>query len=56
MNLLLNALVKFICGLLAVGGLIFIPAGTFEYPNGWLFIGLLFCPMLVLGVVLLLTF
>ena len=54
MNLLLNALVKFICGLLAVGGLIFIPAGTFEYPNGWLFIGLLFCPMLVLGVVLLL--
>ena len=54
MNLLLNALVKFICGLLAVGGLIFIPAGTFEYPNGWLFIGLLFCPMLVFGVVLLL--
>ena len=54
MNLLLDALVKFICGLLAVGGLIFIPAGTFEYPNGWLFIGLLFCPMLVLGVVLLL--
>ena len=51
--LLLNALVKFLCGLLMVGLLIFLPAGALRYPNGWLFMGLLFAPMLILGIVLL---
>ncbi len=54
MKLLFNALIKFICGFLLVGVLIFVPAGTLEYPNGWLFIGFLFAPMLILGAVLLL--
>lgn len=52
MKLLLNALMKFICGLLLVGLLIFLPAGTLRYCKGWLFIGLLFVPMLIAGFVM----
>lgn len=52
MKLLLNAVIKFISGLILVGLLLFLPAGTFNYINGWLFVGLLFIPMLVLGMVL----
>lgn len=52
MKLLLSALVKFLCGLLLVGLVLFLPAGTLSYPNGWLFMGVLFVPMLTLGVVL----
>ena len=53
MRLACSALIKFIAGLLLVGVLLFLPAGGFDYPNGWLFIGLLFAPMLLLGVILL---
>lgn len=49
MKLLVNALTKFTCGLLLVGLLIFLPAGTLDYPYGWLLIGLLFGPMLIAG-------
>jgi len=52
MKLLLKALTKFIIGLILVGALLFLPAGTFSYMNGWLFIALLFVPMLILGTVL----
>ena len=52
MKLLLNALIKFIVGLALVGALVFLPAGNLGYTNGWLFIGLLFGPMLILGIVL----
>lgn len=52
MKLLVEALVKFLIGLLLVGAMLFLPAGGFHYLNGWLFIGLLFLPMLILGVVL----
>ncbi len=52
MKLLLKALTKFIIGLILVAALLFVPAGTFCYNNGWLFIGLLFVPILMLGVVL----
>ncbi len=48
-----SALVKYLCGLVLVGLLLFLPAGGLDYPNGWLFIGLLFVPMLILGIVLL---
>lgn len=54
MKLLLNALIKYIAGFILIAALLFLPAGTFKYTNGWLFIGLLFIPMLILGVVLLL--
>jgi len=53
MKLLIEALIKFACGLLLVGLLIFLPAGTLAYPYGWLFIGLLFGPMLIAGFVML---
>ena len=53
MKLAMNALVKFTVGLLLVVLLLFLPAGSFAYPNGWLFLGILFIPMLFLGIVLL---
>ena len=53
MKLLKEALAKFACGLLLVGILIFLPAGTFAYTYGWLFVGLLFAPMLIAGFVML---
>lgn len=56
MKLLINALTKFTCGLLLVGALLFLPAGTFAYPWGWLLVGLLFGPMLIAGFVMLFKF
>ena len=53
MKLLVEALIKFTCGLLMVGLLIFLPAGTLGYTYGWLLIGLLFVPMLIAGFVML---
>ena len=54
MKLFLGAFFKFLCGLLLVGLLIFLPAGTFSYFGGWLFCALLFVPMILFGAVLLL--
>lgn len=53
MKLLIEALTKFTCGLLLVGLLIFLPAGTLGYTYGWLLVGLLFGPMLIAGFVML---
>lgn len=53
MKLLVQALVKMISGMLLMGLVLFLPAGTWHYPGGWLFCGLLFVPMLVLGAILL---
>ena len=53
MKLLCNALIKLLCGLLLISLLIFLPAGTVHYFNGWLLLGVLFVPILILGVVLL---
>ena len=53
MKLWLNALIKYISGLLMMGLLLFLPAGTPAYAGGWRFIGLLFIPMLILGIALL---
>lgn len=52
MKLLVGAIIKYLSGLILVGALLFVPAGGFSYINGWLFIGLLFVPMLILGIVL----
>ena len=52
MKLLIKALIKFLFGLGLVALLLFLPAGTFDYMGAWLFIGLLFVPMLILGAVL----
>ena len=53
MKLLMEASTKFACGLLLVGLLIFLPAGTLAYTYGWLLIGILFGPMLFAGFVML---
>ena len=49
MKLLLSAAIKFLIGLLFVLALIFIPAGSLKFYKGWLFVGLLFVPMMILG-------
>lgn len=51
-TLLLDALAKYLAGLALVALLLFLPAGTVRWPGGWLFLGLLFLPMLALGAVL----
>ena len=53
-RLIMQGIIKYILGLVLVALLVFLPAGTVEYPGGWMFMGLLFIPMLVLGIVLLL--
>ena len=53
MKLLCNALIKFFCGFVMVGALIFLPAGTLRYGCGWLLMGILFLPMLIAGFVML---
>ena len=53
-DLLKRAAVRYFGGLLLVGGLLFIPAGTMAYWQAWLLIGALFGPMLAAGIVLLL--
>lgn len=52
MRLLFSALFKFIFGLLLVATMLFLPAGSLLYMNAWLFIALLFIPMLILGIIL----
>ncbi len=48
-----QALMKFLFGLIIICLLLFIPAGTLNYFNAWLFIALLFIPMLVAGIIML---
>lgn len=49
MKLLCNGILKLICGFLLMGLCLFLPAGTIHYPGGWLFLVLLFIPMVLLG-------
>ena len=51
-KLLNQALIKFFAGLLTVGALLFIPAGSMRFWNGWLLITILFVPMLFAGFIL----
>ena len=51
-KLFFNAIIKYLLGVLIVGLLLFLPAGSFYYYNGWLFMGLLFIPMFVFGIIL----
>ena len=48
----IEAFSKFIAGIILVGLLIFVPAGSLSYMNGWIFMGILFIPMLVAGIVM----
>ena len=51
-KLFTQALTKFLLGLIAICLLLFIPAGTLNYFNGWLFIALLFIPMFIAGIIM----
>ena len=51
-KLFFQAIIKFLLGVVLVGLLIFLPAGTFSFFNGWLFMGILFLPMFIAGIVM----
>lgn len=51
-ELFVRAITRFLAGLLLVSGLLFIPAGTWNYPQGWLLLGILFIPMFIGGLVM----
>ena len=51
-KLFFQAIGKFLLGLALVFGLLFIPAGSLQYVNGWIFMGLLFIPMFIVGIIL----
>lgn len=53
-KLFLQAITKFVLGIFLIGLLIFLPAGTLDYWNGWLFMGILFVPMFIAGIVMML--
>jgi len=51
-KLFFQAITKFLIGALLVGALIFVPAGTIKFLNGWIFMGVLFVPMFIFGIYL----
>ena len=53
MKLAIKGAVKYLMGLAFVGATLFLPAWSLKFFNAWLFIGLLFIPIFILGVVML---
>ena len=51
-KLLIQAITKYFCGLILVGLIIFIPAWSLSYWQGWLLMGILFIPMFFAGLVM----
>ena len=51
-KLFIQAIIKFLAGFILIGLLIFLPAGTFSFFNGWLFMIILFVPMFLAGIVM----
>jgi protein-S-isoprenylcysteine O-methyltransferase Ste14 len=51
-SLFLRATAKFLAGVMIVGALLFLPAGTFSWFEGWLFMTVLFVPMFAAGIVM----
>ena len=51
-SLFFSAIAKFFLGVILVGLLIFLPAGTLNFSNGWLFMAILFVPMFLAGLVM----
>ena len=51
-KLFVQAILKFLLGVLLVGVLIFLPAGSFRFFGGWLLMGILFIPMFIAGIVM----
>lgn len=53
-ELFIQAILKLMAGIVILGALLFIPAGTFSYWNGWLFLAVLFIPMFAAGIIMML--
>ena len=51
-KLFIQAIIKFALGVVLVGALIFLPAGTFAFLGGWLLMGILFIPMFIAGLIM----
>jgi len=51
-SLFFSAIGKFSLGVVLIGLLLFLPAGTLSYPQGWLLMGILFIPMFLAGLVM----
>ena len=51
-ELFCEAIAKFLLGVVLIGALVFLPAGTLNFPNGWLFLAVLFIPMFGAGLVM----
>jgi protein-S-isoprenylcysteine O-methyltransferase Ste14 len=51
-DLLIQSTTKFFLGIIILGVLLFLPAGSFHYWHGWLLMGLLFIPMFIVGLVM----
>ncbi len=51
-KLMISAVTKFLAGLVMLALLIFLPAGTLAFTQGWIFMAVLFLPMLMIGIVL----
>lgn len=51
-ELFFQAIIKFVLGMVLIAALLFIPAGTVRFRNGWLFMGILFIPMFFAGIVM----
>ncbi len=51
-KLFVEAIAKFLLGVVLVGLLVFLPAGSMNFVGGWIFMGILFVPMFIAGVVM----
>lgn len=51
--LLLRTVVRFLAGIVLIGALVFVPAGTFHFWQAWAYMALIFVPMAIFGLVLL---
>lgn len=51
-KLFIEAISKFLLGVILVGVLVFLPAGTLDFVNGWIFMGILFVPMFIAGLIM----
>ncbi len=52
LKLFLSAIIKFTLGFAMIGAMLFLPAWTLNYPKAWLFMGILFIPMFIAGIVM----
>ena len=52
-ELFTKAISRFLAGVVLVAALLFLPAGTWNYPQAWLLMGILFVPMFIAGIIML---